>query len=330
MPSEGPRRFCCDEDIERLDYEGHNAPQDLAAWRSRGPRRATQELIDVIRADGVEGAALLDIGAGVGTVHMLLLEAGAATAVDVDASRDYLAAARAEAEWRGLADRVAYHYGDVVELAAELPPADIVTLDAVICCYRYLPGLLRAAVRPGPRLVGLTYPRDVWWMRGWMRVFNVLEALRRRPGRYYIYRRAQVDRLMAEAGFGESYAGGTPAWRVVVYRPGVGSQLKTLAARSTRDVSRRADPPRPAWQTDLQPVRDGGGRTWRIKARVDTVQIVCIPDSSTLEIVLREGLVPHSNLIQVGTRQILSTKRAFETNAGTAYRIRGRGPVGSG
>ena len=218
MPSDEPRCFCSDEDVERLEYEGQNAAQDLAEWRSRGPRQATQELIDVIRADGVDGAVLLDIGAGVGIVHLLLLEAGAATAVDVDASRAYLAAARAEAERRGLADRVAYHYGDIVQVAAELPPADIVTLDSVVCCYRPLPALLRAAVQSHPRLVGLTYPRDVWWMRGWMRAFNVLEALRRRPGRFYIHRRAHVDRLMAEAGFEETYGGGTPAWRVVVYR----------------------------------------------------------------------------------------------------------------
>lgn len=96
----------------------------------------------------------------------------------------------------------------------------------------------------------------------------------------------------------------------------------TLAARSTRDVPRRAEPPRPAWHTDFRQVETAGGRTWRIKARVDTVQIVCIPDSSTLEIVLRAGLVPHSKPDPVGTRQILSTNRAFEMNAGTAYRIR--------
>ena len=53
---------------------------------------------------------------------------GGATAVDVDASREYLAAARAGAEPRGLAGRVEYRFGDVVEVAAELPAVDIVTL----------------------------------------------------------------------------------------------------------------------------------------------------------------------------------------------------------
>jgi len=56
-------------------------------------------------------------------------------------------------------------HGDVVALTEQLTPADVVTLDTVICCYPFLPPLLDAATRPGPRLVGLTYPRDVWWMR---------------------------------------------------------------------------------------------------------------------------------------------------------------------
>ncbi|MEO6294336.1 MAG: methyltransferase domain-containing protein [Candidatus Limnocylindria bacterium] len=83
------------------------SPTTGACWGSRQGRRA----------------ALLDIGAGVGTLHLALLEAGAATAMDVDASKEYPAAARAEADRRGLAERVAYRYGDVVELAAELPPS---------------------------------------------------------------------------------------------------------------------------------------------------------------------------------------------------------------
>jgi magnesium-protoporphyrin O-methyltransferase len=85
MPSGWPRRFCCDTDLALLGYDGLNAEKDLAKWRDRGPHPAAQELINVIRNEGVEGATLLDIGAGVGTVHITLLEAGAAAAVDVDA-----------------------------------------------------------------------------------------------------------------------------------------------------------------------------------------------------------------------------------------------------
>lgn len=218
MPSGEPHHFCCDQDLLRLEHEGSHADEDLEKWSSGRLNPASQELIDVVRAQGIEGAVLLDIGAGVGAVHLTLLEGGAATALDVDASREYLATARTEAERRGLAGRVEHRYGDVVELAAELPPADIVTLDSVICCYRNLAPLLAAAVRPGPRLVGLTYPRDVWWMRAFMRWFNLASALRRRPDRYFIHRHQRVNRLMADAGFRNVHEGGPRPWRVVLYR----------------------------------------------------------------------------------------------------------------
>jgi SAM-dependent methyltransferase len=218
MPSGEPRRFCCDGDLARIGCDGLHADEDLEKWRSGRLHPASQELIDAVRAQGIEGAALLDIGAGVGAVHLSLLEGGAATAVDVDASREYLATARAEAERRGLAGRVEYRYGDVVELAAELPPADTVTLDSVICCYPYLTPLLEAATRPGPRLVGLTHPRDVWWMRAYTRLYNVTQALRRRPGRYVVHRYARLDQLMTDAGYRNVHEGGPREWRVVLYR----------------------------------------------------------------------------------------------------------------
>jgi SAM-dependent methyltransferase len=217
MPS-WPHRFCCDKDLALIGYDGRDAERDLAALRSRGPGPTTQELIDAIRAQRVEGATLLDVGAGVGAVHLALLEDGAARAVDVDASREYLASARAEAERRGMADRVTYHYGDLVELAAELPPTDVVTLDSVICCYPYLPAMVTAIMTVRPRLVGLTYPRDVWWMLAFMRLFNLVHALRRSPARYFAYRHHQLRSLMAASEYTEIYDGGSPGWRVVLYR----------------------------------------------------------------------------------------------------------------
>jgi len=218
MPQEWPRRFCCDEDLALIGVDGRFAAEELASWRRRGPRRTTQELIDAILAQGVEGAAVLDIGAGVGAVHTALLEAGASNAVDVDASREYLATARAEAERRGLGGRVEYRYGDVVELAADLPPADIVTLDSVVCCYPNLPALLHAALTSRPRLVGLIYPRDVWWMLVFMRLVNLVQSVKRTFEGYFAYRHRDVRAVFVGAGYSEIYDAGSPSWRVVVYR----------------------------------------------------------------------------------------------------------------
>lgn len=218
MPAGWPSRFCCDEELALIGYDGRDAESDLARWRGSGPRATTQELVDVIVRQGVEGATVVDIGAGAGAVHLLLLEAGAARAVDVDASREYQDSARAEAARRGLLDRVEYRYGDAVELAADLPPADIVTMDSVVCCYPYLPALLDAAVSPAPRLLGLTYPRDVWWMVAFMQLFNVAHALRRSHVRYFVYRHRQLRRMLAERRYDQLYDGGSRGWRVVVFQ----------------------------------------------------------------------------------------------------------------
>ena len=218
MATSPPRRSCCDADLARLAYDGLNADADLARWRDGKLNPVTRELIDVVRREGVAGARILDIGAGVGAVHLTLLEAGAASAVDVDASREYLAVARAEAERRGLQGRVEHRYGDVVELADDLPPAEIVTLDSVVCCYPHLDLLLGAASRSGPRLVGITYPRDVWWMRAFMRLYNLVQAVRRIPARYFIHRHEHVEGWMAARGYQNVYEGGIRVWRVVLYR----------------------------------------------------------------------------------------------------------------
>jgi hypothetical protein len=51
-----------------------------------------------------------------------------------------------------------------------------------------------------------------------MRSFNVIEGLRRRPGLYYIHRHAELNRLMAAAGYRNVHEGGIKPWRVVLFR----------------------------------------------------------------------------------------------------------------
>src|SRR6266508_5102310 len=132
MPSQNAPR-CCEPDFERI-FDEDEAASDLRDWERDGLPDSTAELIEALRSEGVEGATVIDIGAGVGMVHLELLAAGAASAIDVDASSAYLATARAEAERRGVGERVAYRRGNAVDLAPELPSADVVTLDRVICC----------------------------------------------------------------------------------------------------------------------------------------------------------------------------------------------------
>ena len=116
-------------------FDARTARRELIAYRRSGPTGSTRRLIEAIRDAGVDGATLLDIGGGVGVVGFELVASGAERLTQVDASRAYAAVARREAARRGLDDRATYRHGDFVALADEIEPADVVTLDRVVCCY---------------------------------------------------------------------------------------------------------------------------------------------------------------------------------------------------
>ncbi len=97
---------CCHHcrDAENL-FDRRDARRRLVRYQRRGPEGTTRLLVDALRAAGVVGATILDIGGGAGVIHHELLRAGAARATDIDASSAYLAAARAESERHGYAER---------------------------------------------------------------------------------------------------------------------------------------------------------------------------------------------------------------------------------
>ena len=61
-------------------YDERRAASDLKRYREKGPRPWTEMLIESLKAEGVEGATLLDIGGGVGVIDHELVGAGAASA----------------------------------------------------------------------------------------------------------------------------------------------------------------------------------------------------------------------------------------------------------
>jgi len=217
MPPDEPRTGCCDQDWEGL-FNDEEAVRDLEDWHRNGPPKATADLIAVIQAQGVTDGTVLDIGAGVGILHVELLEGGMRSAVDVDLSSAFLNAARAEAERRGLADRIEYRYGDAVEIVPELPAVDLVTMDRVICCYPDLEPLLDAAAGRATRLIGLVHPTDAWLVRASTAVFNGVSTLFRRHHQFYVHRQRAIDRLLAASGFAAVHRGGTWFWRTALYR----------------------------------------------------------------------------------------------------------------
>lgn len=208
---------CCQcQGIEEVFSQGY-VTKELSRYRLKGPIKTTRMLIEAIKEAGVDGLTLLDIGGGVGAVQHELLEAGVKDATDVDASKAYIQAARAEAQRRGLAERVSYHYGNFVDLAKDIDSADIVTLDRVICCYDDMEKLVSLSAGRARKLYGVVYPRDTWWIKIGLAVGNLLSRLQRSPYRAFAHPTQAVEALVNSLGLKRSSYRQTLVWQVVVY-----------------------------------------------------------------------------------------------------------------
>lgn len=208
---------CCQcEGIER-EFNAEGAARKLEDYQRHGLSDTTRWLIDALVQEGVGGLTVLDIGGGVGGIQHALLAAGAASACHADASSAYLAAAKQEARRRGLDDRIAFLHGDFVALAGQTPPADIVTLDRVICCYHDMPALVSASAQKARRWYGLVYPRDAWWTRWGTRMMNAFFWMQRSPFRVFAHPTPIVESILSELGFHRRFFRRNLLWQVVLF-----------------------------------------------------------------------------------------------------------------
>lgn len=209
---------CCRhcEDAGDL-FNPRAARRDLRRYRSRGPSPTTRLLLDSLLAQRTRDQTLLDIGGGIGAIPHELLRAGFSQAVQVDASASYLAAAAEEAGRRGLAERITYHYGDFVDLAPDLPPADVVTLDRVVCCYPDVERLVTASASKARHLYGLVFPRERLFTSAGARLANAWFRLRGSAFRTYLHPTEQVEGILHRCGFHRSTLAHSFLWQVATY-----------------------------------------------------------------------------------------------------------------
>ncbi|MBI3160728.1 MAG: methyltransferase domain-containing protein [Chloroflexi bacterium] len=210
------RPQCCG--IEQM-FDDKTAQADLKTYLRKGPSKATRELIEQVAQGGVEGKRLLDIGGGVGIIQHELAGRGLARITHVDASTAYLKTAQEEAERRGHAGRADFRFGDLVELAPELEPADIVTLDRVICCYDDMPALVAASARLAKGLYAIVIPIDGRWVARGAAVANFfLKLFARTQYRMFIHSTQEIERILDEHGLRRSFYKRRGFWQVILYQ----------------------------------------------------------------------------------------------------------------
>ena len=164
---------------------------------------------------GHAGASVLDIGGGIGALALSLLARGSAEAQLVEVSPAYLSAARALAVKRGVADRLRLFEGDFVTLGG-VAPADIVTLDRVVCCYPDPEALLGRAAHASRRWLMFSYPAPSWPVRVFRAAINGVMKLVGWSYRFYLHDEARLLRAAKRAGHRLVERQNLGVWRLVV------------------------------------------------------------------------------------------------------------------
>ena len=214
---------CCE--ITDNAFSEAEARSELKNYSRKGPPKQTRLILETIRSFDVKHADLLDIGGGIGAIHHELLEDVADAATHVDASSAYLKEAKAEAARRGHSQRVSFIHADFTDVAANLPKADIVTLDRVVCCYPDFRGLLKAAADHSRKVLALTYPREIWYLRIFLKAANFFQRLRNDPFRVFLHPIADMDALIKKEGFERVSMQRLFVWEMALYqRVGIDNQ----------------------------------------------------------------------------------------------------------
>ena len=174
-------------------------------------------LIEALKDEGVKGMTLLDIGGGVGAIQHELLRAGVVSVTNVEASTAYISAAKEEAERQGHAARMSHYHGNFIDLAVNIPPADMVTLDRVICCYHDMHRLVELSSAKAGKLYGLVYPCDTWWVNFGFSFENFTLWLQRNPFRVFVHHTEEVDAIVRGNGLERRFHQTAGMWQIVIY-----------------------------------------------------------------------------------------------------------------
>ncbi len=201
-----------------MHFDQKYVAKKLKKYRKNGPKQTTRQLIEALQAEGVSGMTLLDIGGGIGDIQHALLGSGASSATDNEASEAYLEACRQEAERQGHAGRIRHILGNFVDVAKDIAPADIVTLDRVICCYHDMPTLVNLSAQKARKLYGIVYPLDRWWIGLGMEIYyNWRYRAQRNPMKNYVHPSKEVEAAIQSNGLKRCFYRVMGPWQVVVY-----------------------------------------------------------------------------------------------------------------
>ncbi len=191
---------------------------EAETYFKKGIDKRTRLVVDAVAAQGIAGASVLEVGSGVGGLHLELLKAGAARATSVDLSPAYLDAAKRIAARLGYEGVIDHRLLDFARQADEVDVADVVVMNRVVCCYPHMRALVTSAADRTRQILALTFPRDTWWMRFGGVLLNTWMRLARSAFRFYLHSPAEIIATVKEAGLTTVFQKRSGPWNIAVFR----------------------------------------------------------------------------------------------------------------
>jgi magnesium-protoporphyrin O-methyltransferase len=184
-------------------------------YRKRGLDRTASRMVAFVEGEGIDGASVLEIGGGVGEIHLELLRRGAAHAVNLELSPAYDRDARRLLEEAGIDEaRVDRRLHDIAEAPERVEPADVVVLHRVVCCYPDYERLLAAAASHARRLLVFSHPPRNVVSRAIVGLEAIALRLARKQFRVFAHPPAAMLDVCRAHGLTPAYAHAGPMWHV--------------------------------------------------------------------------------------------------------------------
>ncbi len=192
---------CCTPAPYGQVFDDHAARRNARDYRKHGLDPIARRMVAFLRAHGVAGSTILEVGGGIGAIQLELLRAGASRATNVELSPAYEAVARTLMEEAGASDRVQRYVADFTAEPTVFPVADVVVMHRVVCCYPHGAQLVTAAGGRARRYLTMSYPRDAWWVRAGNAIGNLLYRIRHIGFRSYVHPPRTLLATAAAQGF---------------------------------------------------------------------------------------------------------------------------------
>ena len=208
---------CCARHGQEELFQERFARRLAKRYRRKGPDAMARSLARRASQHGVAGAAVLEIGGGIGQVLLELLRAGASRGEIVELVPAYEEHALALAEEAGFGGRLSYRTADLVADPHARVAADVVVLNKVVCCTPDGVELAALAASLARRTLALSFPRDAIWSRAFFGASNLLLRLARRRFRVFVHPPKALAAAIESQGLVLASARDGPLFRVAAY-----------------------------------------------------------------------------------------------------------------